>query len=174
MKKTVFLLKAFGLYEYRGCTTVHKFGLYEYKGCTTVHKNLATQYSTRLEAELRLESLNDVWRSGGAIIEYEIEVPDPVEVNPWVLASDRLPVASKENPHPHVEVIMQCRGAAGQGWQRRNNAHIRYFGGDASRPYWANSDDSSSQPIENDTWFVTHWRDYTPLPDPVTDPAKPY
>lgn len=159
MKKTVFLLKAFGLYEYRGCTTVHK--------------NLATQYSTRLEAELRLESFNDVWQSVGAIIEYEIEVPDPVEVNPWVLASDRLPAASKENPHPHVEVIMQYRGG-GRGLQRRNNAHIRYFGGDANRPYWANSDDSSSQPIENDTWFVTHWRDYTPLPDPVTDPAKPY
>lgn len=157
MKKTVFLLKAFGLYEYRGGTTDHE--------------NLATQYSTRLEAELRLASLNDVWRNGGTIIEYEIEVPDPVEVNSWVLASDRLPVASKENPHPHVEVVMQSRVL---GLRRRNNAHLRYFGGDANRPYWANSDDSSSQPIENDTWFVTHWRDYTPFPDPVTDPAKPY
>src|SRR5690606_1495398 len=130
------------------------FGLYEYAGCTTYHENLATQYESRKQAEARLAMFNDTWPEAAKIVEHEIEVPDLVDSNGWVLASDRLPVASKENPYPQVEVIMQCRG---QGWQRRNNAHLRYFGGDANRPYWANSDDSSSRPIENETWFVTHW-----------------
>lgn len=83
---------------------------------------------------------------------------------PWILASSRLPSTEVYGPYPTVDVIMQCNSARYPDgtvpFQRRVvDAELRFIGGNKSRPYWV---DSKQVPLENDSWFVTHW---APRPD---------
>lgn len=89
----------------------------------------------------------------------------------WVLASKRLPDDKEMGAFSRCEVIVQCNRAAGPGasepWQIMKMGWLTFIGGDRSRPLWLEGEDKKGTPIENSSWFVTHWRPFPKFPSPV-------
>jgi len=85
----------------------------------------------------------------------------PVE---WIDAKKELPSTDEFGPYPNAIVAMACKGNPEWGFNIRQ-AHLRFFGGDTSRPYWAGNKDEGYRPIENDSWYVAFWA--APLTQPT-------
>lgn len=85
----------------------------------------------------------------------------------WTLVTDRLPSKEEFGPYPTVEVVTQCNHEpSSEPWQGQQFAELRFLGGDPTRPIWC-SVEKLHLPIENSSWFVTHWRPRQTLPPPV-------
>jgi len=87
--------------------------------------------------------------------------------NGWISAGT-LPTKEESGGFGVVEVIMQCNPASGSGpWQVMRLARPVFIGGDANRVLWLNAENKSGEPIENASWWVTHWRPFPAFPKPV-------
>jgi hypothetical protein len=85
----------------------------------------------------------------------------------WVLASERLPTDKEAGGFGTVEVIVQCNPqSGGEPWQVMKFAKCVFIGGNKDRPLWIASD-KPNDPIENQSWFVTHWRPFPKFPEPI-------
>lgn len=86
----------------------------------------------------------------------------------WVLASERLPNQDEMGAFNRCEVIVQCdRGPGEEPWQVMKMGWLTFLGGDVNRPLWLQGDDKTGTPIENGSWYVTHWRPFPRFPVPV-------
>jgi len=77
----------------------------------------------------------------------------PVE---WINATKELPTTEEFGPYPNAIVALACRNNPSAGFSVRT-AHLRFFGGDKYRPYWASDKGEDYRPIENDAWYVAFW-----------------
>jgi len=78
---------------------------------------------------------------------------------------DGYPSTDDFGPYPKVFVSMVCRGH--EDWNPTVRvAELRFFGGDKNRPFWAGLKNENCAPIENDSWYVTHWAPCLRAPDP--------
>lgn len=88
----------------------------------------------------------------------------------WVRADERLPTAADFGAFNRCEVILQCN-PSGRGrtesWQVMRMGWLTFIGGNPKRPLWLQGEDKSGTPIENGSWFVTHWRPFPKFPAPV-------
>jgi hypothetical protein len=65
-----------------------------------------------------------------------------------------------------MQVVIQCLGGLnGKPWQKLGGGELRFIGGDTGRPFWVDPD-KPGHPIENSSWFVSHWRPFPAFPDP--------
>lgn len=88
---------------------------------------------------------------------------DSANSTDWVLANDRLPLPDQAGAFGVVEVIKQC---AGKDWQSVAYARPIAIGGNRDRIIWVDPD--TNNPVENSSWFVTHWRPFPVFPKPIT------
>lgn len=73
----------------------------------------------------------------------------------WKAIVDGYPSTEDFGPYPTVLVALECKDQKQWG-HRIQFAELRFFGGDKARPYWAGISKSDG-PIENSSWYVTHW-----------------
>jgi hypothetical protein len=85
----------------------------------------------------------------------------------WIAVTDRLPTDKEAGGFGAVEVIVQCNPTSGDGpWQVMKMGICWKLGGDPNRPFWVSSD-KPHEPIENASWWVTHWRPFPKFPEPI-------
>ena len=72
----------------------------------------------------------------------------------WIDVDERLPEPDESGAFGWVEVIRQCKG---RDWQAMALARPIFIGGNKNRVLWVEPEDTA-KPIENSSWFVTHWR----------------
>jgi hypothetical protein len=78
----------------------------------------------------------------------------PVE---WIDATKELPSVDEFGPYPTTLVALACKDHPELGFRVRT-AHLRFFGKDKSRPYWAgDKSEGNCAPLENDAWYVALW-----------------
>ncbi len=86
----------------------------------------------------------------------------------WVDVEHRLPLPEESGAFGVVQVMRQCAGRTDK-WQGIAYGLPIFLGGDMRRVLWV--DPETRNPIENASWFVTHWRSLPKFPEPKADPA---
>lgn len=85
----------------------------------------------------------------------------------WIATTDRLPTEKETGGFGAVEVIVQCNPqSGGEPWQVMKIGMCWFLGGDKNRPLWVEAA-KPNDPIENSSWWVTHWRPFPKFPDAV-------